>query len=61
MIPFLLIFFIAIFGFGNTYYILGYDSMINGKDNFSGTTFPYGIIYSYKEGIGQFNTSIFPE
>ena len=67
MIPFLFVFFIAIFAFGNTYYILGYDSLINGNTFFAGgainggsSTFPYGIIYSYQQGIGQFDTTQFP-
>jgi hypothetical protein len=64
MIPFLFVFFIAILAFGNTYYILEYDTRLSNGELFTppkdtAPTFPFAIIYSYREGIGQFDTGKF--
>lgn len=52
---FLLVFGIMVLGFANAFYVLSR----NGSPQFTGENFWYAIIYSYRTGIGDFNTDDF--
>lgn len=52
---FILIFFISVFAFANAFYILGR----NMSDNLAGSTFLLGFIYSYRMGLGDWDTGDF--
>lgn len=52
---FILIFFISVFAFANAFYILGR----NMDENLAGRTFLLGFIYSYRMGLGDWDTGDF--
>jgi hypothetical protein len=52
---FLIVFGIMVLGFANANYVLSR----NGTPQFTGDNFWYAIIYSYRTGIGDFNTDDF--
>jgi transient receptor potential cation channel subfamily V protein 6 len=55
IIPFMCIFILAVFSFGNSFFILAR----NGDERFTGDHFWDALIYSYKAGQGDFDTDNF--
>lgn len=61
MLSFLFVFFLAIFGFANAFYILGFNKFTVEGENYSGRNFVFAVIYSYRQALGQWETTSFKQ
>ena len=58
---FAVLFILAVVGFGNAYYILSLNMPTDNRKEMAGTNFFQALIYSYRNGLGDFNTNHFNE